>query len=270
MAMASTGKTILIVDDEPTVRQLIGRFLGENAWVVLDAATADDALRLVERYSDQEPIDLLVTDVVMPGGKDGFMLAAEVVRMRPDIKVVYMSGHFEDRQPVRRGLREAGRFFLRKPFARDDFLRTINSALEEPVHEAADAFADILGHPHIEARPITDRQPADAPERSVRYRVRLPIRYRFVGASDWEGGVTRDISRSGVFLEASSPIEVAPLKHTRSMVEMRLELPRTTGGTVEVLGRGYVARTAMLDAFATPTAMGVSVTKYRTDIRAAS
>ena len=170
--VTGSSKTILVVDDETPLRQLIGRFLADSGWVVLDAANADEALRLVERYSDQEAIDLLVTDVVMPGGTDGFVLAAEVARIRPSIKVLYMSGHFEDRQAVRQGLREAGRYFIRKPFSRDDFLRTITSALETPV-QASDAFAVILGHPGIEARAITDTRPPDGPERSLRYRVRL-------------------------------------------------------------------------------------------------
>ena len=265
--VTGSSKTILVVDDETPLRQLIGRFLADSGWVVLDAANADEALRLVERYSDQEAIDLLVTDVVMPGGTDGFVLAAEVARIRPSIKVLYMSGHFEDRQAVRQGLREAGRYFIRKPFSRDDFLRTITSALETPV-QASDAFAVILGHPGIEARAITDTRPPDGPKRSLRYRVRLPIRYRFIGASVWEGGVTRDISRSGLFFDASSPIEVASSEDARPAVEVRLELPESKHGSVEVTGRGHVARTALCDAFAMPTAMAVSVTNYHTDVRA--
>ena len=172
---------------------------------------ADDALRLVERYDDQEPIDLLVTDVVMPGDTDGFVLAAEVARLRQDIKVVYMSGHFDDRQPVRQGLREAGRFFIKKPFSRPEFLKLIRKALEEPSPDAADAFAVILGHPDIDARPMNGTKPAESTDRSLRYRIRLPIRYRFAGVSDWECGVTRDISRSSIFFDASSPIEIGPL-----------------------------------------------------------
>ena len=266
--VAGSSKTILVVDDETPLRQLIGRFLSDSGWVVLDAANADEALRLVERYSNQEAIDLLVTDVVMPGGTDGFVLAAEVARMRPGIRVLYMSGHFEDRQAVRQGLREAGRYFIRKPFSRDDFLRTITSALETQVQTASDAFAVILGHPGIEAKAITDMRPPDGPERSLRYRVRLPIRFRFIGASVWEGGVTRDISRSGLFFDASSPIEVTSSQDARPAVEVRLELPESKHGSVQVTGRGHLARTALCDAFAMPTAMAVSVATYHTDVRA--
>lgn len=141
-----------MVDYERSARQLIGCLLSESGWVVLDAASPDEALRIVERYDDEEAIDLLVTGVVMPGVTDDFSLAAEVARMRPGIKVLYMSGHVEDREVVRQGLLEAGRFFVRKPFSRADFMRTITSALETPLQVASDAFAVILGHPGIEAR----------------------------------------------------------------------------------------------------------------------
>ncbi len=134
--------------------------------------------------------------------------------MGAGIKVLYMSGHFEARQAVRQGLREAGRFFIRKPFSRDDFLRTVTNSLETPVRVASDAFALILGHPGIEALAINDMRPQDSPERRLRYRVRLPIRYRFIGAA------TRDISRSGVFFDVSSPIDVDSPMDARPAVEV--------------------------------------------------
>ena len=248
------------------LRQLIGRFLAESGWAVAEAGNADDALQILKRTDEGHAIDLLITDVEMRGRKDGFVLAAGAVTMCPDIKVLYISGHFEDRPAVRQGLREAGRSFIRKPFSRDDFLQAINNALESP-RDAADAFAAILGHPSVEARAITDRRPADASERRLRYRVRVPIRYRLAGATDWECGVTRDISRSGVFFDASSPIHMAPLEHTRPAIEVRMELPAAgEDASVEITGRGHVARTAVPDGFAMPTAMAVSVNDYRTDI----
>ena len=138
------------------LRQLIGRFLAESGWAVAEAGNADDALQILKRTDEGHAIDLLITDVEMRGRKDGFVLAAGAVTMCPDIKVLYISGHFEDRPAVRQGLREAGRSFIRKPFSRDDFLQAINNALESP-RDAADAFAAILGHPSVEARAIADQ-----------------------------------------------------------------------------------------------------------------
>ena len=262
--MSPEQRTILVVDDDPPLRRLIGRFLAESGWVVLEAGDAGEALRIVERYED--PVDLLITDIVMPGHYDGFSLAAEVVGRHPDIHVLYMSGHFGDSQPVRQGLREAGRSFLKKPFGREEFQRALNAALRSPL-QGADAFAAILSHPLVPAQAITDRPPKGRPARSLRYRVRIPVRYRVAGTSEWEVGMTEDISRTGVLFEPRHPDLVVPAAGERPRVEIRLELPSRGRHSTEVVCRGHLARTTMPDADDMPTRLAVAVTAYHTDIR---
>ena len=262
--MSPDERTILVVDDDPPLRRLIGRFLAESGWVVLEAGDADEALRIVDRYED--PIDLLITDVVIPGRYDGFTLASETVGRHPDIRVLYMSGHFGDRQPVRQGLREAGRSFLKKPFSRDEFRLAVDAALRSPV-QGADAFAAILSHPLVPAQAITDRPPKGRLSRSLRYRVRIPVRYRVAGVSDWEVGLTQDISRTGLLFETRHPNPFVPTASERPSVEIRLELPSRGRHSTEVVCRGHLARTTMPDAEEMPTRLAVAVTAYHTDIR---
>jgi len=83
------GRVVLIVEDEPQVRQLTKRILERQGYTVLVAETSDDALTLL---NEQKPIDLLLTDVVMPG-LSGLQLAAEAVAIAPGIRVLYMSGY---------------------------------------------------------------------------------------------------------------------------------------------------------------------------------
>jgi DNA-binding NarL/FixJ family response regulator len=241
------------------------RFLAESGWIVLESGDAEEALRIIDRY--EEPVDLLVTDIVIPGRYAGFALAAEVVGRHPDIHVLYMSGHFGDRQPVRQGLREAGRSFLKKPFGRDEFRRVVDAALRSPVH-GADAFAAILSHPLVSAQAIADRPPKRRPARSLRYRVRIPVRYRVAGVSEWEVGLTEDISRTGVLVETRHPNLVVPTAGERRAVEVRLELPSRGRQSTEVVCRRYLARATMPDADERPTRLAVAVTAYHTAIRA--
>ena len=112
--------------------------------MTLVASDGVDALRIVESYP--EDIDLLVTDVMM-AGIDGFTLAAQVAAQvaaeRPNIKILYMSGRFTNSDRVRQALREAGRFFLAKPFGRSEFVDMVEMALRRSV-DPSDAFAVIL------------------------------------------------------------------------------------------------------------------------------
>ena len=125
MSEPAQDTTILVVDDDPNLRSALGEFLEHHDWVTLVASDGDDALCIVESYPDD--IDLLVTDVMM-AGMDGFTLAAQVAAERPNIKILYMSGHFTDNDRVRQALREAGRFFLAKPFGRREFVDMVEMA----------------------------------------------------------------------------------------------------------------------------------------------
>jgi len=83
--------TILVVEDEELVREFTVELLTEFGYNVLAAANAREAMRFVE--SDGLQIDLLFTDIVMPGELDGFALAREARRRRPRLSIVYTSGY---------------------------------------------------------------------------------------------------------------------------------------------------------------------------------
>jgi CheY-like chemotaxis protein len=122
-------ETILLVEDETVVRQLVAEILETSGYAVLQAGDGPSALELLRRHSD--PIDLLVTDVVMPG-MSGPEVASAVTTMRPGTHVLYMSG-YTDSAIGHHGVLEPGIAFLQKPFSADDLTRKVRSLLTEPV-----------------------------------------------------------------------------------------------------------------------------------------
>ena len=122
-------ETILLVEDETVVRQLVAEILETSGYAVLQAGDGPSALELLRRHSD--PVDLLVTDVVMPG-MSGPDVAGAVASMRPGTRVLYMSG-YTDSAIGHHGVLEPGIAFLQKPFSADDLTRKIRSLLGEPV-----------------------------------------------------------------------------------------------------------------------------------------
>jgi CheY-like chemotaxis protein len=121
-------ETILLVEDETVVRQLVAEILENAGYTVLPAADGPSALELLRRHSD--PINLLLTDVVMPG-MSGPEVAAAVTSMRPGTEVLYMSG-YTDSAIGHHGVLEPGIAFLQKPFSADDLTRKVRSLLSEP------------------------------------------------------------------------------------------------------------------------------------------
>jgi CheY-like chemotaxis protein len=108
----ASGEVVLLVEDEPAVRQMASRALQEYGYGVLEASGAEEALELLARADGK--INMLVTDVVMPG-MDGPDLARRALELRPGLPVLYMSGYTDD-EIMRRGLLDAGQPFLQKPF----------------------------------------------------------------------------------------------------------------------------------------------------------
>jgi DNA-binding NtrC family response regulator len=108
-----TSRTILLVEDDDIVRRLLRRVLEREGHEVLDAADAQDALRHL-RWHDGE-IDVLLTDLVLPGGMSGVYLAQAAPALRPEIKLLCMSGYGED---VTLDLADLpnGVAFIQKPF----------------------------------------------------------------------------------------------------------------------------------------------------------
>jgi two-component system cell cycle sensor histidine kinase/response regulator CckA len=127
-AVARIGgtETILVVEDSGGLRELARRLLLRHGYTVLLAANAEEALRLCQQ--DQK-IDVLLTDVVMPGAS-GPELTKRLARVRPAMKVVYMSGYTED-AIVHRGVLAPGLAFLHKPFTAETLGRKIREVLDQ-------------------------------------------------------------------------------------------------------------------------------------------
>jgi PAS domain S-box-containing protein len=117
--------TVLVVEDEEGVRALGRRMLERQGYSVLLAANADEAVELFERNSS---IDVLLTDVVMPGAS-GPELTRRLVERRPALKVIYMSGYTED-AIVHHGILDPGITFLHKPFTFETLERKIREVLD--------------------------------------------------------------------------------------------------------------------------------------------
>jgi CheY-like chemotaxis protein len=110
---AGAGDTVLIVDDEPSVRMLVTEVLSELGYTAIEAADGSSALRVLQ--SDTR-IDLLVTDVGLPGGMNGRQLADFGRIARPELKVLFITGYAE-KTALARDQMEAGMGILTKPFA---------------------------------------------------------------------------------------------------------------------------------------------------------
>jgi DNA-binding response OmpR family regulator len=122
------SETLLLVEDDPSVSSVAQRFLAHAGYRVLAAATPEAALAIESRFV--EPIDLLVTDVVMPG-MGGRQVADELRRRRPGLPVLYVSGYTES-AIAQNGVVDAGTWFLPKPFT--------GTALAAKVREVLDAM----------------------------------------------------------------------------------------------------------------------------------
>jgi two-component system cell cycle sensor histidine kinase/response regulator CckA len=120
-------ETILLVEDEDAVRNLIRSILRQNGYTVIESRHGGEALLICERY--EGPIHLLLTDVVMPqmGGGE---LADRLRPLRPTMKALYMSG-YTDNDIIRRGAPDAESRFLQKPFTPEVLLRKIRGLLDQ-------------------------------------------------------------------------------------------------------------------------------------------
>jgi two-component system, cell cycle sensor histidine kinase and response regulator CckA len=118
------GETILLVDDEPFVREITGQILVSAGYVVLQASDADQALEAFCKHAG--PVHLLVTDMIMPG-KTGPELAAELGTLAPDMKTILTSG---DAEVTAREFCEHFRIaFLPKPFSVNSLTTKVRSVL---------------------------------------------------------------------------------------------------------------------------------------------
>ena len=118
-------RTILIVDDEQSIRKLIRAVLNRSVDAVfLEASDGTDALKTAREHGGN--IDLLVSDVVMPGKINGFEMAAQLNHERPEMKIVLMSGYSGEEVAM-----EPNWHFIKKPFAVSEIREKIGSILTD-------------------------------------------------------------------------------------------------------------------------------------------
>jgi CheY-like chemotaxis protein len=123
------SETILVVEDRPEVRHYTEAALKSYGYQVLEAASAPEAVKMVER--EQGPIHLVLTDVLMPdvGGEE---LAGQLEKLRPGIRVMFMSG-YSGNVALLSGAWKAPVRFIQKPFGPEELAEKVREALEPPV-----------------------------------------------------------------------------------------------------------------------------------------
>jgi len=129
---ARRRKTVLIVEDEESVRELASEFVESAGYAVLSARDGTEALAIAEK--SDEPIHLLLTDVVMPKMR-GPELAKRLKGLRKSIRIVYMSGYLEYKRGNEDFLEDG--FFLQKPFSRDTLVHKVGEALKNNARSSA-------------------------------------------------------------------------------------------------------------------------------------
>ncbi len=122
---ATGNETILVVEDDDAVRRMTFEFLKISGYAVTQATNATDAIQFIERHSGA--IDLVITDVVMPGMK-GRELGEVLLKLRPNLRMLYMSAHAED-IIIDHGMLDAGMAFIEKPFSPDELARKVREVL---------------------------------------------------------------------------------------------------------------------------------------------
>jgi CheY-like chemotaxis protein len=130
ISQVATGgsETVLLVEDEESVRELVRDTLEARGYQVLEAADGNAGLSAAASYPD--PIHLVITDVVMPG-LSGHQLAEQLLTARPGIKVLYLSGYAED-AVASQSPNDVPRAFLQKPFTLQNLARKVREVLGPP------------------------------------------------------------------------------------------------------------------------------------------
>jgi CheY-like chemotaxis protein len=124
---AGEGEVVLLVDDDPTIRMLAGEVLTDAGYAVIEAPDGPSGLRILESNAK---IDLLITDVGLPGGLNGRQVADAARTSRPDLKVLFITGYAEN-AVVGGGRLEKGMFLLSKPFEMELLAARIQEILRQ-------------------------------------------------------------------------------------------------------------------------------------------
>ncbi len=129
LMLARGGReTILLVEDEPVLRELVCKVLRDYDYHVLEAETGVAALKIWDAHNGQ--VDLLLTDMVMPGGVSGAELAQQLRKRKPDLRVIYSSGYSAD--IVGKNFSEHDPIFLAKPYRPPQLAQRVRRSLDSP------------------------------------------------------------------------------------------------------------------------------------------
>jgi PAS domain S-box-containing protein len=253
-------ETILLVEDEPNLRRLAQQYLEKQGYRILEAEDGAAALQIVAGH--QGKIDLLLTDVVMPG-MNGRELATQVTALRSEVRVLYMSGYTEN-AIGHDGLLEAGINLLQKPFSLPALKERVRELLDsEPIPQEVvmrnNAQASAAAGQDSEQNIIGQKK--IPPFRARRYNLQLPLRYRQVGEKSWRPGTTENISRSGLLFHAAETLQ------PNAQLEINLVLPVEIAGlaATEVVCRGEVVRSEHAKSGAgaqVPPALAAKILQY--------
>jgi len=124
---AGDGEVVLVIDDEPTIRMLVAEVLAENGYAVIEAPDGPAGLKVLESNAR---IDLLITDVGLPGGLNGRQVADAARVTRPDLRILFITGYAEN-AIIGRGRLEKGMFVMTKPFQMEVLANRIREIIEE-------------------------------------------------------------------------------------------------------------------------------------------
>ena len=184
-------ETILLVEDETNLRRLVHQYLEQQGYTVLEAAEGAAAIEVSNSHLG--PIHLLLTDVILPG-MNGRELAHTSLKLRPETRVLYMSGYSEN-AIAHDGILEEGITLLQKPFTLP--------ALKAKVREKLSRLS-----------------------RAQRFNLNLPLKYRLVGEGNWRKGTTENISRSGMLFRAEEMVSPMPCSRLASCYRWKLQVCR--------------------------------------------
>jgi len=240
-------ETILLVEDETNLRRLTRQYLETQGYKILEAEDGAAALQIVDGYHGA--IDLLLTDVIMPG-MNGRELATNIAKLLPDVRVLYMSGYTEN-AIGHDGTLDAGINLLQKPFSLP--------ALKDRVREVLDSEPiplEVTMSSRTASNLLAEKKVP--PFRARRFNLQLPLRYRPLGENSWRPGTTENISRSGLLFQAQE------LLHENSQLEISLVLPAEIAGlaATEVICRGEVVRAIEAQGQGMPPALAAKILQY--------
>jgi CheY-like chemotaxis protein len=240
-------ETILLVEDETNLRRLARQYLETQGYKILEAEDGAAALQIVDGHKGV--IDLLLTDVIMPG-MNGRELATHITKLLPEIRVLYMSGYTEN-AVGHDGTLDVGINLLQKPFSLPALKDRVREVLDsEPIPLEVAMQSRSTGSSLIEKKV--------PPFRARRFNLQLPLRYRPLGEKSWRPGTTENISRSGLLFQAQE------LLYPNAQLEISLVLPAEIAGlaATEVICRGEVVRSVEAQGQSVNPALAAKILQY--------